>query len=730
MRLWKKITLIVLSVVALVMLGGYIYLFPMHGLEKSVSAKLNALLAKRTGFQVSIGAIRGDVVNQLILEDIEVIYHDSLESFLAVRAGRLTASYSFTNLWHQNLRFSLVQIDSLSLHLRKDTLGRFLPTFASSTDTGPGEPPSFYIGTFLLNEAAIDYHTPADSISAEHLSLEASFLIEEGTYSLDIKRLQMVAERPQAIVRDAGGKMTFSNGNLYFENLHVWADSTHANFTGLLDVRHQLGSVELQADSVNLASLRKFGGPELSGMVNLKGTLGRDTAGLRGHLAIAGTFLSAKFNDMKTSFRLRGKRLVLDTIRGTWFDSSLVNGRASIDFGVSPESYSVEMDLQKFNLRRLIPNSFPSDLSGHVAIEGKSLRNRDLSLLITTDISESSFDTYPIQEAHGQLHVTTDSIRFLDAFAVRYFENWLTVDGIVEYRGLMDLNVTGNIPRLDRYAGMFFIKEPAGRCRLNATLIGKTSDPDVRGSLSSDSIWLYQMYSTGLTSEIDIPHFFTVPSGQVRCRFGAGTAWDIPYDSTLLTVSLDSGHARIDSLLSQNKYSSLSGRGILHYVAYPSPLTIDTLRWTLFGQRFYNLGAITVDVDSAGYNFRNAGITDGRGRLDVTGRVNYDESLDATLTLSHTQMAPWVHLFRSDWPVGALASCRLQLGGNLDRPQFVGLGSLDSLAYKDLRLGDMTFAVQYADRKMTLDSLVVLSDPGVYRAQGNFSVDLALTQRP
>jgi hypothetical protein len=730
MRLWKKIVLTTLTIVVFTLGCGYVYLFPMHGLEKIVNAKLNSLLAKRTGFQVAIGAIRGDILNRLILDNVVVTYHDSLETFQTLRAGRLTASYSFSNLWHRNLRFSLVQIDSLVLHVKKDTLDRFLPTFATAEDTGSSQPPSFFIGTCLLNDASIDYHTPTDSISSEHLSLEASFLIEEGTYSMDIKRLQMVSNRPRTIVRDAGGKLTFSNGNLYFENLRVWADSTRVNVTGLIDVRRQLGSVELQADSVNLASIQKFGGPELSGVVSLKGTVGRDTSGLKGDLEIVGTFLQAKFNDMNTRFRLKGKRLELDTIWGRWFDSSLVNGRATIDFGAIPESYTVDMDLRKFDLLRLVPTSFSSDLNGHVTIHGRSFQNRDLSLLITTDISESSFDTYPIQEAHGNVHVTTDSIRFVDSFSVRYFENWLTVDGKAEYSGLMDLNVVGDITRLDRYTGQFFIKEPAGRCKLNATLIGRTSDPDVRGVLSSDSIWAYQLYSTGLTADIDIPHFFTLPAGRVQCRFAEGAAWNIPYDSLLLAVSLDSGNVRIDSLFSQNRYSSISGRGNLHYAAYPSPLSIDTLRWTLFGQRFYNRGGMEVDVDSAGYNFRKATITDGRGQLDVLGRVNYDESLAATLTLSSAQVASWVHLFRSDWAVGALASCRVAISGNLDRPEFVGVGSLDSLVYKDLRLGNMTFAAQYADRKMTIDSLVVLSNPGVYHTRGNLSVDLALTQRP
>ncbi len=732
MKLWKKIVLVGLALTALVIGAGWFYLFPMKGLETIVNRKLNALLASRSGFQVTIGRIGGDVINGMTFDSLSVFYRDSANNFEVARASRVTVTYAISNLWHRDLRFSLVQIDSLDVHVKLDSDGRFLPRFVTTKDTGStssGQPPAFYIGAFVLNDAAIEYARQRDTIALEHLGLSASFQIDEGTYALDIKHLAMLSRNPSAVIKNISGKFTFGNDNLFFEDLMVVADSTTLQFSGLVSPKQQLGSVELRADRLNLGDLQKFGGPRLDGIVNLEGQVGRDSSGIRGNVNIVGTFLQMQLNQMHADFHYADKILLLDSVFGLWFDSCTLAATGEIDFGTSPEQYRADIDINHFNLKRMVPKSFVSDLSGTVALSGSSFRNKDLSLDLDVNIADSRFDVYPIQEAHGKLNVTVDSIRFVDSFAVRYFENWLKASGKVEYSGEMNLNVEGEIARLDHYTGEFFIKEPGGRCRLNGSIYGKTSDPSVTGTLVSDSLWLYQLYSTGARSELDVDHFFTHPSGDVTCRFDSGTAWDIPFDSIVSTMHIDNGHVMIDSLFTENSYTSLSGRGDLWYEPYPAQLRLDTLRWNLFGQRFSNVGALSAEIDSAGYNLLACQLSDGHGEFGLTGRINYNETLAATIDLRNAQVQPWIHLFRDDLPVTAVASCRLDLQGNLDQPSFVGRGGVDSLTYRNLVLGDVDFGVRYGEKKVTIDSLIVRSNPGIYRAEGSFFADLALTKR-
>ena len=732
MKLWKKVILSLIALSLLVIGAGWVYLFPMRGLESIVNRKLNSLLAKRSGFQVTIGRIGGDVINGMTFDSVTVTYGDSSNQFETATATKVTVTYAISNLWHRDLRFTMVQIDSLDIHVKLDSSGRFLPKFVTTEGTpgGTSEPPAFYIGTFLLNEASLNYARRTDTLNLSHLGLSASFQIESGTYALNIQRLALVSKAPSVIVKDAGGKLTYANGNLIFENLKLLADSTALELSGLLSPAAKIGSVELKANQLDLADLKKFGGPSLSGVVDLDGQVGRDSSGVRGRVHVAGQFLQMKLNDISSDFRFSDNVLYLDSVAGTWFDSCAVTARAELDFGETPERYNANIDISHFNLKRMVPKSFSSDLSGTIALSGSGLRNKDLSLNLDLAVANSTFDVYPIEEAHGKLNVTVDSISFIDHFAVRYEENWLTATGKVEYSGDMSLAVTGEIARLDRYTGDFFIKEPAGRCRLNGSISGRTSDPSVSGHFSSDSLWLYGLFSTDARSVLFIDHFFTRPSGLVTCRLDSGTAWDIPYDSIVAVMRIDSGHVLIDSLFTENSYSAVSARGDLWYEPYPSQLRLDSLSWTLFSQRFTNAGPVAVEIDSAGYNIKAGTLSDGHGRFGLTGRINYDESLATSLDLRNAQLEPWVHLFRGDLPVTALADCRIDLRGNLDHPQFAAHGRLDSLTYKELGLGNVGFGVRYDDRKMTIDSVVVRSNPGIYRADGTLFVDLALTKRP
>ncbi len=732
MKLWKKILLSLVALSLLVIGAGWVYLFPMRGLESIVNRKLNSLLAKRSGFQVTIGRIGGDVINGMTFDSVAVTYGDSSNNFETATATKVTVTYAISNLWNRDLRFTLVQIDSLDIHVKLDSSGRFLPKFVTTEGTpgGASEPPAFYIGTFLLNDASLNYARRTDTLNLSHLGLAASFQIENGTYALDIQRLALLSQKPSVVVKDAGGKLTYANGNLIFENLKLLADSSTLELSGLVSPAAKIGSVELNAIQLDLADLKKFGGPSLTGVVDLSGQVGRDSSGIRGRVHVAGNFLQMKLNDISTDFRFADNVLFLDSVTGTWFDSCDVAARAELDFGATPERYKANIEISHFNLKRMVPKSFSSDLSGTIALEGSGLRNKDLLLDLDVAVANSTFDVYPIEEAHGKLNVTVDSISFIDNFAVRYEENWLTATGKVEYNGDMSLAVTGEIARLDRYTGDFFIKEPAGRCRLSGSIVGKTSDPSVNGRFSSDSLWLYDLFSTDVRSELFIDHFFTRPSGLVSCRFDSGTAWGIPYDSIVAIMRIDSGHVLIDSLFTENSYSAISARGDLWYEPYPSQLRLDSLSWTLFSQRFTNARPVAVEIDSAGYHIKAGTLSDGRGRFGLTGRINYDESISTSIDLHNAQLEPWVHLFRDDFPVTAVASCTVDLQGNLDHPQFAAHGTLDSLTYKELGLGNVGFGVRYDDRKMTIDSVVVRSNPGIYRAEGTLYADLALTKRP
>ncbi|MBU0983033.1 MAG: translocation/assembly module TamB, partial [candidate division Zixibacteria bacterium] len=109
------------------------------------------------------------------------------------------------------------------------------------------------------------------------------------------------------------------------------------------------------------------------------------------------------------------------------------------------------------------------------------------------------------------------------------------------------------------------------------------------------------------------------------------------------------------------------------------------------------------------------------------GRVNYDETMSFEMEAAGVLIKPWIHLFRPEVDVDGYLSGSTRVGGTFMSPVIDLTASIDSLTYRDLTLGDLTAGVKYADRLLTADSLIVSSQPGVYRAAGQFHIDLAMT---
>ncbi len=154
-------------------------------------------------------------------------------------------------------------------------------------------------------------------------------------------------------------------------------------------------------------------------------------------------------------------------------------------------------------------------------------------------------------------------------------------------------------------------------------------------------------------------------------------------------------------------------------------LEIDSLSLWVLENDFYNLGQLDIEIDSAGFDLKRVAIGNNGSSLSVAGRADYDEALDLNLALEQIPVAPWVSLYDTLLAIDGMVSCRASVGGYLDEPWFEMSGRVDSFTYRDLLLGDVIYAMQYREGLLTVDSLVVASDPGLYHAAGFLHTDLA-----
>jgi len=718
---------IIVAVLLVLGLAFYVYIFHLGGIESYVIGKINDAIADQSGLTVSIDRIRGGFVSDLELEGISIDYSDSTRSFKLVNVSYLTARYALSDLWDRTFMFESVHLDGVDLIVSRGDDGRWLLPLPGAPRTGGGAAPAFTVDELSINNVRLRIDRTDDTLWVTDLSLVMAAHSEGGTTSLEIQSLGFDSSDPVISLDNLSGKATLVDGALVFQDLLILRDQTHIKISGAVDVREWSGQVELVADGLDLEQVSSLTGIGLRGVLDLNGSVTFDRNGLNGRLGLGGDFLFAGLENLYLDFSFADRLLSFDTVYGTILGNCSIDGRGEVDFSDKPEQYWISAELRDFDLTQIIRNSFESDLSGHLDLRGESFSNTTMLLRLDVNLHESAFDEYPLHRASGPIHITTDSLWFPSVFQVDYFENEFYVEGTIVYSGDINLDVEADLSNLDRYRERLFINQPGGRGRASATLTGRTSDPDIKGWFGSDSLWIYSLYADSAYATFDIDRFLTGREGAVEIDFLTGTAWDVPYDTGYSLIELDSQLVMIDTMAFRSSFAELASRATLDQGVYPWVLTIDTLSLQILDRDFYNQSKMLVEIDSLGFDLLETTIGNKMRSIMADRRINFDETMDLALSASGIPIAPWLALFEWDLGLEAGLSGEANLSGAFADPVFSLSGTLDSLVYMDTALGLGSGSARYRDGLVTLDSVVVISDLGVYRANGQFYADLSFT---
>ena len=720
--LWTLLAVVLLGI------GTYIYLFPAGGLEGIVNKTVNDLLPEELGVDVRIGELRGNIVSGVILEDVSLVYTDSLGPTELAHVARVVVAYSLSNLWQRDYRFELVELDSLRLRIQADSLGVYrVPALASASGGASGT--EFAIGQLAVREAELTAIRHGETTAVHNLNLVASLQAGQGMTTSDVQQLRFSFPKGHVNLTAATGKVAYAAQQLIFQDLLLVSDGTRARLNGAFNPHTKEGNVQFAVDEFDAGRLEQWGLPTLHGLLDLTGRINLRGPEFDGSVNIGGNFMIASLENLQTDFRFAENILTIDTLYGAILGGCSVDGFAEIDFTDSLEKYSIVATVRNFNLAHLIEGSFDSDLNGTVALRGESFRNATMRLEVATELFESRFDEYPLQRARGPMVITTDSIIFPEPFTIDYFENTFVTTGRIAYSGNMKLAVDAQLRNLDRYRGKLFIDQPGGRGRAHAVISGKTSDPDLRGTFVSDSLWLFDLYSDSCFASTSIDRFLSGRQGSVIADFAGGVAWGTPYDSAVVRLGLDSMVVLIDSATISGSLMSATANGWFDYGEDPAKLALDSLTLRLIDQVFYNQSRIDIAIDSNGFLFNEVEIAKANsdhGKILLTGLMNYDQTMRLRLEVDSVLAGPWVELFQYEMDVDGYVSCLADATGSLIYPSFDLTGTVDSLTYRGLRLGDLTISAEYGGRILRIDSVVVLSDSGRYYGSGYLNADLAL----
>ncbi|SYZ73364.1 hypothetical protein TRIP_C21482 [Candidatus Zixiibacteriota bacterium] len=726
MKLRTKLLLIPFGTIFVILLGLYLALFQFDLLEYLVNRKIRDLIGSNLPLKVRIGHIGGDYLSYLNLTDVYAEYDNGKDRYVLATIPRLSAQYSISNLWHGKLIFKSIEIDSAQLSLAESPEGKWLIPEPKESRGGSSEGIDLEIDRVLFKNITFNLYSISDTLVFSRLLLDGQLKIAGETYAAQIDTVTFESSDNRLNLQSGRGKFTFSNGNLVYQDVAIFVDSTNFISSGQVQLKDNIeAKATIDAARLNLPQLSSLLGTRLSGNLAVSGDLNYGSKLLSGNLRVAGTFENREFDSLHVRFRYADNILNLDSLDGTILAGCRIEGHGGIDLGAKPETYNLLAEIRNFNLNNVVSETFKTNLNGDISLSGQGLTGSTLSLNISADLDESWFDEYHAHKATGAMIVTTGGIDILDKFAVEYGQNTFLISGSLDYNGRVDLNGSTHFDDLAAFNGQTFIEKMGGRGDLEFKVSGELKNPDISGNLRSDSLWIYEIYSSQAIMDFQLTHFLYDRNGSVNVHLFDGEAYKLPFDTILADLKVDSIDVRFDTSYFHNSISSASARGMLEYASYPQRLSIDSLTLDIVGLSLNNDSLIIISIDSSGYNIKRARLKRSDGYLAGEGRVNYDESLKLKIDLDRINIVPLVKLLDTAIVIGGRMSGEFLLNGNFESPLIDFAGRIDTLTYDDFNLGDLTADLNYANKAVNVDSIIVDSHTGRYVARGIFPIDLS-----
>jgi len=726
---WRfKIPLIGVVAIAVVILIGLFLLYESHLLESWVNRYMADKIADKYHLDITIEDIDGSFVDGFVLRDILVRFYPEGDTVTLAFVPRLEIDYSISDLWHRRWVVDSLKIAGAEIYLERESSGRWkLPDISAEVDEDAA-PPSWDFKHILLTDAAVNLKAGESAYGWFGVGLRGSAKSDGGTYTMRIDSLRADSDDRRLRVREAFGQATLFEGNLAVQDVRIIGDSSDISFSAVYNAEADPSvTADISSAHVRLPDVLSLFGPRLRGAADFSGSVyGRDGR-IGGNLMLSGQLEGRLLDSLQVAFHYDDGLLYFDSLRGRVFHQCRVHGYGRIDFASRPEAYSLSAEVDSFNLTHLVFDSFESDLSGRLDLNGRGFKSETMAIDITMDLDESWFDIYHVTSASGQMTVGNKGLYAFPGFHATYYDNRFFVDGGIDYDGNVTIGGWAELNDLSDFARQIFIDLPAGRASAEFAMTGPIDDPHIRAVLKSDSIWLYDFFSSDFESSFFIQNFMTSMSGPLLLTCRGGDAWGFPYDSIYAEFTLDSNFVYIDTGHIVNEFSRADVAGVLDFEKYPQGLFLDTVIVDLKDRRFVSDGVQSILIDSVGYLFERISIAATDGKLAFSGRVNYDETLDLTWEIENVSVSPWVELLNDSLEVGGRLSSTGQLSGTTEYPEFEVDVWIDSLAYRSLFLGNLRAYTVYGDSALTIDSMYLVSTDGRYTATGDFPINLSMT---
>ncbi|MFZ5585264.1 MAG: translocation/assembly module TamB domain-containing protein [Thermodesulfobacteriota bacterium] len=496
-------------------------------------------------------------------------------------------------------------------------------------------------------------------------------------------------------------------------------------------------AVKAQATLRDLDLMRAGLSPE---PVALSGVLRLDSQGWPGQAASRGELELELTNpaweqwrgkSLDLKLRQDGRTLTVERLGArTDFGDLEAQGGLELPDGEKPLSAQGEIGLRNLTLPPALAGLAPPQLSAAL-LNGRlrvAAQGRDLDLHLRLDPSRLGAEA-PIErlEAHGGRAAGAWHLREVAMEAA-----WLRLAARGQ-AGLESAELDWDLacPDLARLAkaldslGLAAPLEPAGSIEAHGRLRGPWSGPALNLTLTGRELALGTASLGRAELELGTPAAAWPLKGVARLRINDLAGGDLAWREVWAELTADAGGARLN----------LSGRGPQLEIslsadnrgplALPLRARISGLKIKPAGQKAWQqAGQAELGLDREAVDLGGLVLTQGRERLELSGRGSLDGPMQASLRLTGVLLEPWLPARRL--APETLLDLAADLTGSLARPRLQLKGRLHGLEWRRLGRAEVDFQGQLDGETLGLEGQARLDGQPVLAIQAELGLEAGL----
>jgi autotransporter translocation and assembly factor TamB len=693
-------------------------------LEEQVNAWLDSFLSSQLPLAVSIGDIGGEPWHHLRLTDVRVdeIAGDSLRPL--VHIDTLEVEYLWRQVLGRQWHLSRALVAGVTGRYGPYPTGRpgWLPVRDSTQPARPLRLPQITVDQLDLRNVDLNVFA-GDSIRLQLDHAQSAFSISNERISIDASLSSLKLDGERNLTVDTLAARVVGFGNEWFaENLVLGFDSTRVSGTAHLDLEPGLlAQATLQLDPVRWNDLARFANADLPGGGSVSAQLEYSGGVLSGRGTVKGDILQRQLEGLGVSFQFDQGVIHFDTLFGEALGAQLA-GRGRLDIRSRPIAYGLQANLQAFDLQRLVLGGMKSDLSGRFDVSGHGTTRASLRVDVVADSAYGSLGPMEFTRATGALTVTTDSLYLHPGFRARYKDVDASFAGAMAFADRMA--VTGDLQAADVETLVDYLGYPGthaqaiGRFVLN----DKTTDPTLTFDVQLDSVQYKNLSSGAGRMMARLARAFQAASGRVSTWLSPVYAGPLNLDSAYFSVNVSPEWLRFDTVRAFRQGDT--ARATVDFDRRGRNLTVQSLNATVLRRPVSIPWPSELYVGADTLFVHHVSVSQDSGSVTCQGWIEYGGTMRLTLAAADARVGPWLRLFYPTWTLDGKLFAELEVRGKTADPQIGYQLRLQNTVYDRFPLGDLTATGEVTPRHLRLDSVLLQTGDGAYRASG----ELPLTE--